>query len=51
MIYTDDAIDATLNLMQAPSEKISIRTSYNIQGMTFNPKQIASEIKKNLPNF
>jgi nucleoside-diphosphate-sugar epimerase len=40
MIYTDDAIDGTIKLMQAPSEKLTIRTSYNMNGMTFTPKEI-----------
>lgn len=42
MIYTDDAIDATLQLMDAKSENLTVRTSYNIHSMTFTPKQIAA---------
>jgi len=38
MVYTDDAIDGTLQLMEAPKEKITVRTSYNMNGMTFSPK-------------
>ena len=40
MIYTDDAIDGTIKLMMAPSENLKIRTSYNMNSMSFTPKQI-----------
>jgi nucleoside-diphosphate-sugar epimerase len=51
MMYMPDAIRATIELMEAPAEKIKIRTSYNLSGMSFSPKEIASEIKKHLPDF
>jgi nucleoside-diphosphate-sugar epimerase len=51
MMYMPDAIRATIELMEAPKEKISIRTSYNISGMSFSPKEIAEEIKKHIPTF
>ncbi|MBS1549807.1 MAG: NAD-dependent epimerase/dehydratase family protein [Bacteroidetes bacterium] len=51
MLYMDDAIDATLQLMAAPSESISVRTSYNLGGMSFTPKELASEIKNIIPEF
>ena len=51
MVYTDDAIEGTLKLMEAPREKISIRTSYNIHSMSFCPKEIAAEIRKHIPSF
>jgi nucleoside-diphosphate-sugar epimerase len=51
MMYMPDAIRATIELMEAPIEKISIRTSYNISGVSFSPKEIAAEIKKHLPDF
>jgi nucleoside-diphosphate-sugar epimerase len=51
MIYMDDAIRATIALMEAPKEKITIRTSYNIAGMSFNPEQITNSIKEEYPNF
>ncbi len=51
MMYMPDAIRATLELMDAPAEKISIRTSYNIFSMSFSPAQIAAEIKKYIPEF
>lgn len=51
MMYMPDAIRATIELMEAPKEKINIRTSYNLSGMSFSPKEIAAEIKKNIPEF
>lgn len=51
MMYMPDAIRATIELMEAPKEKISIRTSYNIASMSFSPKEIAGEIKKHIPKF
>ena len=51
MMYMDDAIKATIGIMQAPSEKIKIRSSYNLAAMSFTPKQIGEEIKKHYDNF
>ena len=51
MMYMPDAIRATIELMEAPIEKISVRTSYNLSGVSFSPKEIAVEIKKHLPGF
>ncbi len=51
MMYMPDAIRATIELMEAPAEKISIRTSYNISSMSFSPKEIAAEISKHIPDF
>ncbi|NCI47003.1 NAD-dependent epimerase/dehydratase family protein [Sediminibacterium soli] len=51
MMYMPDAIRATLELMHAPSEKISIRTSYNIAGMSFSPREIGAEIGRHVPGF
>ncbi len=51
MMYMPDAIRATLELMDAPKEKIAIRTSYNISGMSFSPKEISAEIRKHMPDF
>jgi len=48
MMYMDDAIRATIEIMEAPSEKIKIRSSYNISGTSFSPEQIANEIEKEL---
>ena len=46
MMYMDDAIKATVQIMQAPEEQIKIRSSYNLSAMSFTPAQIAEEIKK-----
>ncbi|MEO6070541.1 MAG: NAD-dependent epimerase/dehydratase family protein [Chitinophagaceae bacterium] len=51
MMYMPDAIRATIELMEAPMEKISIRTSYNISGMSFSPEEIGAAIKKEIPDF
>ena len=51
MMYMPDAIRSTIELMEADSSKISIRTSYNVSGMSFSPKEIAAEIKKHIPSF
>jgi len=51
MMHMEDAIRATIELMQAPSEKIKIRSSYNLSGISFSPKQIAAEIVKHIPDF
>ena len=51
MMYMDDAINATLQLMDADKESLSIRTSYNISGMSFSPKEIYKSILAFYPNF
>jgi len=51
MMYMPDAIKATIDLMEAPYESISIRTSYNIAGVSFSPKEIADAIQKHMPDF
>ncbi|HEU0112317.1 MAG TPA: NAD-dependent epimerase/dehydratase family protein [Flavisolibacter sp.] len=51
MMYMPDAIRATIELMEAPSEKIKTRTSYNIAAMSFSPQEIAAEIKQHIPQF
>ena len=51
MIFMDDAIRSTIELMQAPKKNIKTRTSYNLGSMSFSPSEIASEIQKLCPNF
>lgn len=51
MMYMPDAIRATLELMEADAKRISIRTSYNISGMSFSPEEISDSIKKEIPGF
>jgi len=51
MMYMDDAIRATIEIMQVADEKVKIRSAYNLAGISFTPAQIAEEIKKHIPNF
>lgn len=51
MMYMDDAIRGTIELMEAPEEKIKTRMAYNISAMSFSPKEIASTIKYHIPEF
>ncbi|HMK04844.1 MAG TPA: NAD-dependent epimerase/dehydratase family protein [Ferruginibacter sp.] len=51
MMYMPDAIRATIELMEAPADKISVRTSYNLSGMSFSPKEVAAAIKEHIPDF
>jgi nucleoside-diphosphate-sugar epimerase len=47
----EDAIRATIEIMHVPAEKIKIRGSYNLAGISFTPAQIAAEIQKHIPDF
>lgn len=51
MMYMPDAVRATLELMDAPSENITIRSSYNLAGLSFNPAELAATITNQLPDF
>lgn len=51
MMYMEDAIRATIELMEASKENVKIRSSYNLAGISFTPQTLANEIKKNLPGF
>ncbi len=51
MLYMDDAIRGTIELMDAPADRLSVRTSYNLSGMTFTPDEIAASIRKLVPDF
>lgn len=51
MLYMDDAVRATIELMDAPAEQVKIRSSYNLAGMSFTPEEIGNEIKRIVPNF
>ena len=51
MMYMEDAIRATIKIMEAPAKQIKIRSSYNLAGISFNPKEIAREISKHIPEF
>ncbi|WP_299047065.1 NAD-dependent epimerase/dehydratase family protein [uncultured Polaribacter sp.] len=51
MMYMDDAVNATIQLMQTASHKIKERTAYNLSAISFTPREIALEIKKHIPEF
>ena len=51
MMYMSDAIRATIQIMHAPASQIKIRSSYNLAGVSFSPKEIAAEISKHIANF
>jgi nucleoside-diphosphate-sugar epimerase len=51
MIYMPDAIRATIELMDAPGEQVRIRSAYNVAGLSFNPRELAEEISRQLPGF
>lgn len=51
MMYMPDAIRATIELMEAPAESVKERTSYNLAGFSFNPAEIAAEVKRHVPGF
>lgn len=51
MLYMPDALKATLDIMHAPADQIKIRSSYNLAGMSFDPKEITASIQKYVPGF
>jgi nucleoside-diphosphate-sugar epimerase len=51
MMYIDDAIQGTIQLMEADAKNLTVRTSYNFAAISFTPKQLAAEIQKLIPDF
>jgi threonine 3-dehydrogenase len=51
MMYMEDAIRATIEIMEAPPEQVRLRGSYNIAGVNFTPGEVFAEIKKHAPDF
>ena len=51
MMFMEDAIKATIDIMEAPSEKIKERSSYNLAAVSFTPQELAEAIKKEIPEF
>lgn len=51
MMYMPDAIRATISLMEAPADKVKLRTSYNLAGISFAPEDVAASIQKHIPSF
>ena len=50
-MYMDDAIAGTLQLMDTPADRITVRTSYNITAFSLSPHELATEIRKHIPEF
>jgi len=51
MMYMNDAVEATIQLMDAPAEQVKVRSSYNLGGISFTPKELAEELKKYVPEL
>jgi nucleoside-diphosphate-sugar epimerase len=51
MLFMEDAVRATLELMETPGSNLSVRTSYNLAGVSFSPKEISESIRKSIPEF
>ena len=51
MMFMDDAIKATIDIMTANAKSIKIRSSYNLAAISFTPKEVAASIKKHIPEF
>ncbi|MFD1094343.1 NAD-dependent epimerase/dehydratase family protein [Salegentibacter chungangensis] len=51
MMFMDDAIKATVDIMEAPAGDIKVRSSYNLSAMSFTPESLAAEIRKHIPDF
>lgn len=51
MMYMDDAIRGTIELMEAPAEKMRTRMAYNLSAMSFSPREIADAIRVHIPEF
>ncbi len=51
MMFMEDAINATIELMELPKEKVTIRSSYNVAGISFAPEDVATSIRKHIPEF
>lgn len=51
MMYMDDAIRATIAIMQAPADAVKIRSSYNLSAMDFTPEEITKAIQEHIPDF
>jgi nucleoside-diphosphate-sugar epimerase len=51
MMFMEDAINATIQLMETPTEKINVRSAYNLGGISFTPKTLTEAIQKINPSF
>ena len=51
MMYMEDAIRETIELTEAPAHKVKVQSSYNLEGISFDPATIGASIKKIMPDF
>jgi len=51
MMFMEDAIKATIGIMDAEKKYIKVRSAYNLAAMSFNPEEVAESIKKRIPDF
>jgi len=51
MMYIDDAVRAAIQLMEAPSERLTVRTSYNITAVSFTPEELEQMVRERIPSF
>ena len=51
MMFMSDAVKATIDLMEAPEENLSVHSSYNVGGISFTPEQLFTEIRKHMPEL
>lgn len=51
MMFMPDAIKGTIDLMEADASNLTIHSGYNLSGISFDPAQLAAEIKKHIPKF
>jgi nucleoside-diphosphate-sugar epimerase len=51
MIYMPDALRATLDIMNVAPSRLRIRSSYNVAGLSFSPRELAAAIRTHVPGF
>ena len=51
LIFIEDAIRATIELMEAPAKNIKVRTSYNLAGFSCTPEKLYNAVKEVYPDF
>ncbi len=51
MMYMSDAVKASIDLMDSPSERLTVRTSYNVAAISFSPEEITTAIQQHIPDF
>ncbi len=51
MMYMPDALHAVSSLMEANPDKLVHRNAFNVASMSFDPEELAAEIRKHIPEF